>query len=230
LEWDEKHRIRKNCSRARILAEIDQSLRRLNTDYIDIYQVHWPDDNTSLIETMSTLSRLQKEGKIRSFGVCNYSVNRIEKIIKHYHLQSIQMPFNLLEQQNKHTLFPFCTKNNLSVLAYGTLCKGLLTGKFTHRSVFNKTDSRYSDPAFKGEQFDRNLKIVEILSSFAAQKKCSLAQLCIEWTISQPELTCALIGTRNRKQAEENFSALDNPLFSSDDFSLFERSIAHLIL
>ena len=226
LEWDTKHRIRKNNSRKHIIQEIDESLRRLKTDYIDLYQVHWHDDNTSLIETMSTLSRLKKQGKIRAIGVCNFDIPRIQKCLKQLPLNTVQIPFNLLEQENKESIMPYCIENDLSTLTYGTLCKGLLTGKFNQHTQFERDDVRYTYPAFSNKLFPTNLHMVNKLKKYAAEKNYSLTQLIIEWTINQPGITCALVGTRNRAQAEQNFHALNNYSLSAKDISAIDTIIA----
>ncbi|MDX9702062.1 MAG: aldo/keto reductase [Candidatus Auribacterota bacterium] len=217
LEWDEKERIRRNTSRKRLLQEIDDSLRRLQTDYIDIYQVHWPDNNTPAEETMETLMELYEKGVIKAVGVSNYSVAQIEESMRFAPVHSLQPPFNMFEQEIKADILPFCVKNNIATLTYGTLCRGLLTGKFSKDSSFKKGDLRKYDPKFKGEQFAVYLNAVEKLKRIATQKNAATAQLAIEWTIEQPGVTCALIGARNPKQAQENIRILNGRVFSSEE-------------
>lgn len=218
LEWDAKERIRRNSSRDRIRKELNDSLERLQTDYIDIYQVHWPDSYTPFEETMSELVNLQNAGKIRAIGVSNFTVAQLEQCRKVAPVCALQPPFNLFEQESAVELLPYCIKNTIGTLTYGTLCRGMLTGKFSKQDTFPKGDLRKFDPKFKGAEFIMYLKAVEKLKAYAEKKNGTVAQLAIEWTINQPGVTCALIGARNRVQAEENSRVLKNEMFTQEDF------------
>jgi len=230
LEWDDNERIRRNSSRNRILKEIDDSLNRLQTDYIDIYQVHWPDPNTSLEETMRTLNDLFKMGKIRAVGVSNYNVSQIKKISSYGKLHCVQPPFNMFEQEIKADILPYCIENKISTLTYGSLCRGLLTGKFSKTDTFPKGDLRKSDPKFQNKKFENYIETVNKLKDLADRKNSSVTQLAIEWTISQPGITCALIGMRNKKQAEINSQVMKNQFFDENDFKEADHIIKNLAI
>jgi len=229
LQWDEKERIRRNSSRERILKEIDDSLKRLQTDYIDIYQLHWPDPNTSLEETMRTLIELRKKGKIRAIGVSNFNVAQIKKISSYGKLDCIQPPFNMFEQEIKSDILPYCAENKISTLTYGTLCRGLLTAKFNKNDTFPKGDLRNSDPKFQGDKFNAYIETVEKLKIIADRKNSSVTQLAIEWTIAQPAVTCALIGMRTGTQAQINTQVLKKQFFEKEDFKEADTIIANTI-
>ncbi len=226
LEWDDNGRINRNCSKKRILTEIDDSLKRLQTDYIDIYHVHWPDSKTPIEETMSVLADLCESGKIRSIGLSNFNVDQMQQAVDVCKVDVLQPPFNMFNQTSKEKLIPYCENNNISTLTYSSLCSGMLTGKFSKTSVFPKGDLRKFDQKFKGESFIKYLDVVAELKRFASGKGATVTQLAIEWTINRQGITCALIGARNRKQAEENVKALNQQIFSKDDFIAVDKILA----
>ncbi len=229
LEWDENERIRRNTSKQRLLQEFEDSLQRLQTDYIDIYQVHWPDKHTPAQETMETLRELYDKGRIRAIGVSNYTVEQIQESMQYAPVHSLQPPFNMFEQEIKSDLLPFCCENNIATLTYGSLCRGLLTGKFSKKSTFQKGDLRKFDPKFKGDQFIKCLTAVDKLKKIADAKNASMTQLALEWTIHQPGVTCALVGARNAKQAEQNITVLEREIFSTEDFQKADQVIHETI-
>ena len=226
LEWDENERIRRNTSKQRVIKEFNDSLKRLGTDYIDIYQVHWPDRNVPIAETMEVFCELLESGKIKAIGVSNFTVPQIKEAMEVAPLHSLQPPFNLFEQEAGEDLLPFCKENNIAGLTYGALCRGLLTGKFDKSTTFSKGDLRKMDPKFKGKKFQIYIKAVDELKKFAQSKNSTVGQLAIEWTINQPGVTCALVGARNRKQALENIKVLSKTCFSNDDLQTVD-SIVH---
>lgn len=215
LEWNRSQtKIRRNSSRKRILKEIDESLKRLQTDVIDLYQIHWPDLNTSVQETMETLNHLLKIGKIRAIGVSNYSVKQLKEAQKQTSLASLQPPYNLYEREIEQTILPWCQKNNVGTLTYGSLCRGLLSGKFKNTATFPDTDIRSSDPKFKGSNLDIYLNCVKRLEALAKENHLSVGHLAILWTLNQPGVTSALVGARNATQAKENALALKKKIYS----------------
>ncbi|RJP58882.1 MAG: aldo/keto reductase [Candidatus Auribacter fodinae] len=229
LEWDDNERVRRNCGKQRILQEINDSLRRLQTDYIDLYQVHWPDKYTPFEETMGAMRELYDAGKIRAIGVSNYSVEQIEASAQFAPLHTLQPPFNLFEQDTAKELLPYCVKHTIGTLTYSTLCSGLLTGKFTAKSQFSKGDLRKSDPKFKGERFQMYLKAVDALKKFAQSKGSTVGQLAIEWAFNQNGVTCTLVGARNAAQAAANCSVLEKQCFSADDFIEIDKIVNTII-
>ena len=166
LEWDEKENIRRNASPARIQQEIDQSLERLGLDYIDLYQIHWPDTKTPFETSMETMLRLQEKGKIRYVGVSNFNREQIMACQHVGQVHSLQPPYNLFERETERELLPFCQSNGIATMAYGGLCRGLLTGKFSGHETFPRGDLRRADPKFKPDRFKQYINAVDELRNW----------------------------------------------------------------
>jgi len=207
LEWDDKERIRRNSSPGRILQEVDNSLKRLGVDVIDLYQIHWPDPATSFEDSMKTLFKVQELGKIRYIGVSNFDRDQLEQIMGHGDIRSLQPPFNIFEREAEKDLLPFCLENGIATLAYGGLCRGLLTGKFKGDERFPKGDLRRADPKFKPGQFKKYVSAVDEIKPIAASYGKSPAQFALRWALHQPGITCVIAGARTAKQAEDNAGA-----------------------
>src|SRR3981189_933243 len=152
LEWA-GGRVTRNASPARILQEIDDSLRRLRTDYIDVYQVHWPDPLVTIERTAETMRTLFEQGKIRAIGVSNFSVEQMERFRRVAPLHVLQPPYNLFERGIETDLLPYCHKNKIATLGYGALCRGLLSGRMQADTVFDGDDLRRTDPKFVDPRF-----------------------------------------------------------------------------
>jgi aryl-alcohol dehydrogenase-like predicted oxidoreductase len=205
---------RHDTSREHILQAIDASLKRLRTDYVDLYQIHVPDLSTPVPETMSALKALKKQGKIRHIGLSNMKVEDIEEYMMHGPVTTLQPAYSMLERQAERGLFPFCKKNNIGVLAYSPLGRGMLTGKYNRESTFPLDDVRAVDTAFQGRMFEINLSCVERLRRPAANSNRTLTQLAVAWALSHPAVSVALVGAKTASQVKENASALDSPLSS----------------
>lgn len=217
LEWNPSHThtgIRRNSSRGRILREVEDSLRRLQTDVIDIYQIHWPDLHTPIAETMETMQELLKQGKIRAIGVSNFNEAQMAAAMKHAPLHSLQPPYNLFERGIEKKILPWCRRHQFGTLTYGALCRGLLSGKFTAQATFSSGDVRSFDPKFEGGNLPQYLRCVKRLQELAAAVGLTVGQLAILWTTAQPGVTCALVGARNAAQAAENAACLNRALYS----------------
>ncbi len=200
LEWDEKGRIRRNSSKERIMKEIDDSLRRLQTEYIDIYQVHWPDTSVAFEETAETLLKLKDQGKIRLIGVSNYSPEQMEEFKKAAPLNTNQPPYNLFEREAGESILPYMKKNNIACLAYGALCRGLLSGRMSKDRAFVGDDLRKTDPKFKEPAFSQYLNTVDKLKLFAKEKYSrEVIHLAIRWILDRGCET-ALWGARKPEQ------------------------------
>lgn len=199
-----------------IIEECENSLRRLQTDYIDLYQAHWPDSTTPVSQTMEAMIKLKEQGKIREGGVCNYSVSQLSKAQETFNLASDQVPYSMILREIEKDLVPYCIENKKSIIAYSPLQRGLLTGKIKPGHVFSEGDHRSGLPYFSA----RNIKLVNAmldnLRPLAAEKKATLAQLVLCWTINQPGITIALAGARNKQQAVENAIAADIKLTSNE--------------
>ncbi|BAS26537.1 aldo/keto reductase [Limnochorda pilosa] len=203
MEWDEQENVRRNSSPQRIRKEVEDSLRRLQTDYIDLYQVHWPDPDVPIQETARVLSQLHAEGKVRAIGVSNYGVGEMQAWREVAPLHSDQPPYSLLRREIEADVLPYAREHGIAILAYSPLARGLLTGKFTAEASFPPGDSRAQEKRFQGEEFQRNLRRVEHLKALAAELGKSAAQLAVRWVLDQPGVTVALWGARRPGQIAE---------------------------
>jgi aryl-alcohol dehydrogenase-like predicted oxidoreductase len=222
LEWDEKERIRRNASPARIRQEVDQSLQRLAVERIDLYQIHWPDSQTLLETSMETMLRIQDEGKIRYIGVSNFDREEIMACQSVGQVHSLQPPYNLFERKAEQELLPFCQANGIATMAYGGLCRGLLTGKFSGDETFPRGDLRRADPKFKPDRFKQYIKAVDQLKKVAEKYHKTVAQFALRWVLQQPGITTVLAGARTAAQVEDNVGVADW-LIQPEDLEAVER-------
>lgn len=190
-----------------VIEECERSLQRLGTDYIDLYQIHWPDPTTPIEETMEAVLKLKEQGKIREAGVCNYNVEEMERAESILPLASNQVPYSMVRRDIEEEVVPWCRKNKRGILAYSPLQRGLLTGKFRPDTSFGEGDTRPEEVWFQAENIRRVNKFLDEIRPIAEEKGATLAQLVIQWTLQQPGITVALVGARNPKQAEENAKA-----------------------
>src|SRR6266436_10165125 len=199
LEWRDG-RVFRNASRARIMREIEDSLRRLRTDYIDIYQVHWPDSLVTIEETAEAMHALFEQGKIRAIGVSNFSVGQMERFRRVAPLHVLQPPYNLFERGVETDLLPYCHRNKIATLGYGALCRGLLSGRMQADTVFDGDDLRRTDPKFRKPRFARYVAAVQELDRLAQQRFGKrVIHLAIRWMLDQG-ITTALWGARRPDQ------------------------------
>lgn len=201
LEWDDNKNVWRNSSRDRILKELDDSLRRLQTDYIDIYQIHWPDLQTNFEESAAVMKELLEEGKIRAIGVSNFSPDQMDKFRQTAPIHSCQPPYNLFERGIEQDVLPYCLENNISLLTYGALCRGLLSGKMDEDREFKKGDlRRNTDPKFQGEVFKNHLKAVEELNNYASgHLGKNVMNLAVRWILDKG-VDSAIWGARRPEQ------------------------------
>ena len=199
----------KLASKESIIKEVEVSLKRLNTDYIDLYQIHWADPTTPISETMEAIQLLIGQGKIKAAGVCNYSAEQMEEAEKTILLTSNQVPYSMIRRDIEKEVVPYAIKNNKAIIVYSPLSKGLLTGKMKPGYKFNEGDSRKNESNYTEENLKRIDSLMTKLKPLAAEKNATLAQLVLRWTIQQPGITIALVGARNPKQAVENAGAIN---------------------
>jgi len=192
-----------------IIYEVEQSLKRLQTDYIDLYQIHWPDSTTPIEETMEALQQLIQQGKIRAAGVCNYNASQMEEAEKTIPIASNQVPYSMVERKIEDDVVPYVEENENGILAYSPLQRGLLTGKITSNYPFEKGDHRPNTVFFKEPNLSNTNEFLESIRHIAEENDCSLAQLVINWTVHRPGITAALVGARNSDQVEHNALSLD---------------------
>ena len=201
LQWGPEKKPWRSASPARITQEVEDSLRRLKTSYIDLYQVHWPDPTVPFEDTANALDKLKKAGKIRAVGVSNFTVAEMEAFAKAAVIDVAQLPYNLFERQIEATQLPWAKAHGLTVLSYGSICRGLLSGKFNSNSKFKGDDLRKNDPKFQQPRFDMYLHAVDSLGSLAKTRfDHNVLALALRWVLD--EGTVALWGARNPTQMD----------------------------
>ena len=216
--WNEKGEVFGCLKRDSIRKEVEDSLRRLEVEVIDLYQIHWPDPEPDIEEAWSTMADLVKEGKIRYAGVSNFNVEQMKRIEKIHPIASLQPPYSMIMRDIEKEILPYCAEKNMGVIVYSPMQKGLLTGKFTPERVKNlpPDDHRRSDPQFSEPLLSINLELIEKLKPIAEKHGRTLAQLAIAWVLRRPEVTAAIVGTRRPSQIEETFPAGDWELAAED--------------
>ena len=203
LEWDDQGNVRRNATRARIMKEIEDSLRRLQTDQIDIYQIHWPDPLVSIEETAGAMKELYEAGKIRAIGVSNFTPEQMDHFRQAAPLHTNQTPYNLFERGIEKDVLPYCRDHGIATITYGALCRGMLSGKMSKERTFEGDDLRKDDPKFQPPRFDQYLAAVDELQHLARDRfDVSLLALAVRWVLDQPGQTTALWGARRPEQLD----------------------------
>lgn len=217
------------AGRDSIIKECEDSLRRLGTDYIDLYQIHWPDTQTPIAESMEAVSRLIEQGKVRYAGVCNYNAAQMKEAERHVKIVSNQVPYSMVKRDIEKELVPHCRGEDKSILAYSPLERGLLTGKMAPGHRFAEGDHRATLYFFKDENIRRTNAFLDTLKPLANEKGATLAQLVLRWTINRPFITIALVGARNAEQAVANARAADVQL-TDEEMNFITRELELLEL
>ena len=211
----------RNAAAAYITERTEGCLKRLNTDYIDLMLIHWPDHKTPHEESMGALEALKAAGKIRHYGVSNYTVEMMTACEQHGHLTANQVGYNLFDRRMEAAVLPYCQAQGIGYMAYGSLGFGLLTGAFTPETSFVDWDWRskgmaFGLPLFQRENFLKELRVVERLKELAAGYNKSVPQLAIAWLLGNPAVTVGLVGMRNEHELKENVAAADWRLTEAD--------------
>lgn len=198
--------------------EIDASLRRLGTDYIDLYQIHWPDPEAGIEEAWTIIAEAVKAGKIRFAGVSNFSVAQLERVGKIHPVASLQPPYSMLRREVETELLPYCGKRCIGVVVYSPMQMGLLTGAFSRERAASlpEDDLRRRNPQFEEPAFGATLELVEGLRPIAKRLGITLAQLSLAWVLRRPEVTSAIVGARRPSQIEETAPASGVGLSEAD--------------
>ncbi|MFH6983708.1 aldo/keto reductase [Marinoscillum luteum] len=199
--------IYKYAGKESVIKECEDSLKRLKTDYIDLYQIHWNDSTTPIIETFEAVASLIEQGKVRHAGVCNYTAAQMAEAEKAVKLVSNQIPFSMVNKKVEDETVPYCIANNKSVLAYSPLERGLLTGKIKPGQKFQEGDHRSTNRFFTEESILKTNAFLEKIKPLADEKGATLAQLVLKWTIERPGITIALAGARDATQSVQNAGA-----------------------
>ncbi|MGA2762399.1 MAG: aldo/keto reductase [Spirochaetia bacterium] len=217
--WDAgRTAIQDNLSASSVRAELEASLRRLGTDYIDLYQVHWPRPEEQVEEGWAEIAKAVKEGKVRFAGVSNFSVGQIRRIHAIHPVTSLQPPYSMLRREAEKELLPFCRQNGIGVVVYSPMQMGLLSGAFSRDRMarLDADDMRSKSPFFTEPALSRNLALVDKLKPIARQAGRSMAELAIAWVLRRPEVTAAIVGARRPEQVGETVSAADWDLTESE--------------
>jgi aryl-alcohol dehydrogenase-like predicted oxidoreductase len=212
--------IHKFAGKQSVIKECEDSLRRLRTDYIDLYQIHWPDVTTPISETMEAVAQLIQEGKVLASGVCNYTAEQMATAEQTLKQETNQVPYSMVERQIEHDVTPYCLQHNKGILAYSPLQRGILTGKITADYKFEEGDHRPNTRHFKPVNRDRINNFLDQIRPLAEAYGATLAQVVINWTLQQPAVAAALVGARNPQQVRENAKAAD--------FMLTPDQISHI--
>jgi aryl-alcohol dehydrogenase-like predicted oxidoreductase len=222
LNWNDDHdKVWRDASASRIEREVEDSLKRLQTDRIDIYQVHWPDPKTPMEETARALEKLYQAGKIRAIGVSNFTPSQMDELQKSVPLHSLQPPYNLFEREIEQDILPYCRENGIATITYGGLCRGFLTGKMREDTQFTGDDLRKNDPKFQGDRYRQYLNAVAELDAFARERyQKSVLALALRWLVDQPGVTTALWGARRPEQLD--------PVDEIDGWSLDKNAMAEI--
>lgn len=219
----------KYAGKESVIEECENSLRRLGTDYIDLLQIHWPDETTPIQETMEAVDTLIKDGKVRYAGVCNYNTSQVKEATKYVDIISDQVPYSMLKRDIEKELVPHVILAHQGILAYSPLERGILTGKIKPGYQFEKGDHRATLPYYQDENIKRTNDFLDKIKHLAHDKNATLAQLVIRWTVEQPGITIALVGARNADQAVQNAKAM-NVHLSDDELDFITKELDKLNL
>ncbi|MEZ6124124.1 MAG: aldo/keto reductase [Planctomycetaceae bacterium] len=222
--------IGKCLQRESIIAECEASLKRLQVDCLDLYQMHWPEPDEQIEEGWQTLVDLKQQGKVRHIGVSNHSVSQLQRLQSIHPVASLQPPYSLIAREVEDDLLPFCGRHGIGVICYSPMGKGLLTGAFSaeRAAALSDRDHRSRDPRFQSPQLEINLRFVQSLQRVADQLKWTLPELAIAWVLRRPELTAAIVGARRPDQIDETAIAgtrvLDASAAADIDAALRQRT------
>jgi aryl-alcohol dehydrogenase-like predicted oxidoreductase len=215
----------RDASAGWLRAGVEASLRNLATDYIDVYQVHWPDPATPAEETAAALAQLVSEGKIRHVGVSNYDAKQIDELSRYRPVETLQPPYHMFRRDIEAETLPYAAANDIGVLAYGPLAHGLLAGNMTVATTFPADDWRSHSPDFRDDTFRRNLDVVGQLKRFANERGVPLPQLAVAWVIHNPAVDVAIVGARRAAQLDA-LSAAASIQLSAADLDTIETILA----
>ncbi len=224
--WDAKGNVGASLKADSIRRECEASLRRLRTDVIDVYQIHWPEPDEEIEEGWAALVRLQKEGKVRWIGVSNFDVQQMKRAMAIAPITSLQPPYSIVDRRIENDILPFAEKNGIGVIVDSPMSAGLLTGAMTRERVQNflPEDWRRNMPNFQEPLLSRNLQLVELLREIGARHGRNPGEVAIAWTLANPAVTGAIVGFRSPKQVEGVIGALELRL-SSDEIAEIETAL-----
>ena len=215
----------RDSSREWLRRGVEESLHALGTDYLDLYQVHWPDPGVPFAETAGALQELVEEGKIRHIGVSNFGAPQIAEFSSARSVEAVQPPYSILRREIEKDVLPYALEHDLGVLVYGPLAHGLLTGSITEDTTFAPDDWRSKSSIFRGETLRRELAVVRDLERLARERDQTVSQLAIAWVLAHPAVHVAIVGSRNPAHIEASVAALDTAL-TKDDLARIDEIVA----
>jgi aryl-alcohol dehydrogenase-like predicted oxidoreductase len=226
--WNEEGQIQKSLKRESIRRECENSLRRLQMETIDLYQVHWPEPDEDIEEGWATLAELQKEGKVRWIGVSNFNASQLARAQRIAPITSLQPPYSIIQPEIEDEILPFCKQNNIGVIVYSPMKSGMLTGAMTRERIQNMhaDDFRKRTPNFQEPLLTRNLNLAGLLREIGQRHGRSAGEVAIAWTLRRPEVTGAIVGMRSPKQVEGVVGAADFRL-SQEEIGEIESFMKH---
>jgi aryl-alcohol dehydrogenase-like predicted oxidoreductase len=224
LRWKEGGMIYPSLNAASVQREVEDSLRRLRAETLDLYQVHWPNPDREIEEGWAAMARLVEQGKVRHAAVSNFSVEQMRRAQRIHPITALQPPYSMVDRAVEREILPFCAEHGIGVVAYSPLQNGLLTGKFSRERMqrLESEDWRHGSPSFQEPNFERTLELVERLRPLAAEHGRTAAQLAVAWVLRRPEVTSAIVGARRPGQIEETAPAGDWEL-AGEDLERIER-------
>ena len=227
MRWNDKREIYRSLTASSVREEVENSLRRLDVDVIDLYQIHWPDPLDEIEAGWEEMVKLQQEGKLRWLGVSNFNVEQMKRVQKIAPITSLQPPYSLLNRKVQDEILPFCQQNNIGVINYSPMSSGLLTGKMTAERIkaMPQDDWRRKSPNFLEPKLTRNLELVELLRGIAQKHDVEPGVVAIAWTLRNPAVTAAIVGGRNAKQVEGTSAAAEFRL-STDEVQQIDAFVA----
>ncbi|MFL5624122.1 MAG: aldo/keto reductase [Ktedonobacteraceae bacterium] len=211
LVWNDRREVTSSLKAQSLQREVENSLRRLQTDVIDLYQLHWPNPDEDIEEGWQTLAKIQAEGKVRYIGVSNFNVEQMRRAQKIAPIASLQPPYSLIHREIEKEILPYCQEQNIGVIVYSPMMSGLLTGTMSKERVENMPDNdwRKRDPEFQEPRLSRNLQLAHLLQEIAYPHGRSAGEVAIAWTLHNPAVTGAVVGGRKPQQIDEVIGAAE---------------------
>lgn len=218
LVWDDKGEVSNSLKAQSIRRELENSLRRLQTDVIDLYQIHWPTPDADIEEGWGTMAKLKAEGKVRYIGLSNFNVSQMRRAEKIAPIDSLQPPYSLIHPEIEQDILPFCKDHDIGVIVYSPMASGLLTGTLTPDRIANMPDDdwRKRAPEFQEPHLSRNVELAHLLTEIGFPHNLTAGAVAIAWTLRNPEVAAAIVGARHPLQIEENITAAEFHLTDSE--------------
>ncbi|GHO46352.1 aldo/keto reductase [Ktedonospora formicarum] len=218
LVWDDNRKVGNSLKKDSLKREVESSLKRLGIDYIDLYQIHWPNPDPDIEEGWSTLAELKKEGKVRHIGVSNFSIDQMERAERIAPVETLQPPYSLIHPEAEKDILPYCEKHDIGVIVYSPMASGLLTGQMTEERIqqMPEDDWRKHDAEYQGTRLKRNLELAHTLQEIGQMHNVTAGVVAVAWTLRNPGVTAAIVGSRQPKQIEDMVMAAEYRLSESE--------------